>query len=163
MNDRSPRERSRKQGVRRQGAKSAMRVNNLIDSLLGIVRPRIANSGEFEEVPTEILVGEENEERALLIIKELAHDGLLPESAQRARICPHYSLADVRGVDILIPTDKGDVGIQIKSSYAYLEKFLQKHPDIPSVVVNPHKTTERLKIELNSAFWHGYHKLLSAS
>lgn len=104
--------------------------------------------------------GDGNEDRALHITKSFLEKDEIPLNPKReVQITTPFSLSDKRGYDLIVPTDRGDVGIQIKSSRKYQDEFFKKHPDIPCVVVNEYVSDERIYIEIGAAIHYLYSKL----
>ena len=104
--------------------------------------------------------GAENEVRAFRLIDEVLREEAVFALASRPYISPTYSTEDLDGYDIVIPTDRGITGIQIKSSEGFAIPFQASRPHIPVVVVNDSKPDARLKIELASALRYAYKQLL---
>lgn len=104
--------------------------------------------------------GDTNEFRALEITKKFLVVGEIPlHPIREAHITRHFSFKDTTGQDIVVPTDRGDVGFQVKSSRKFQEKFSVKYPSIPCIVVNEYISDERIYIEISSAIRHLYNQL----
>lgn len=104
--------------------------------------------------------GARNENRAFRLIDQVLKEEEVFALTSRPYISPTYSTEDLDGYDIVIPTDRGKTGIQIKSSEGFAIPFQASWPHIPVVVVNDNKPDARLKIELASALRYAYEQLL---
>lgn len=128
---------------------------------------RLDNVLEFDELrrnPREGSAGEKgikNEERALMLINTLLDTELsgIKHRCWETHLANPFSIQDNKGYDVIIPTNKGEIGIQIKSSLKSLENFYRKHPSIPCIVVNEYRSDERILIELRAAILHKYRNL----
>jgi hypothetical protein len=101
-------------------------------------------------------VGRKNEQRALAAARSLHEEGIFPFDGESTP--PELTIAnsadDAEGIDLWVHTQKGLVGIQIKSSSTVADKFIAKHRNgtvIPAVIVNDFVNEEALKAELVSA------------
>lgn len=104
------------------------------------------------------LKGEESEERVfkevwdMLVWNELPplHPGLYPRRSFR------WSNYDMNGVDIIIPTDCGDIFIQVKSSCISVSKFFEDERNKEIIGINgqllPIQIIRRLRRDLESAY-----------
>lgn len=95
--------------------------------------------------------GEKNENRAFDSVgvyvseaRKRKHDSL-PWLLKIRRALPEENNA---GVDLVLVTSKGPIGIQVKSSSRYIEKHRQSYPNIPAVVVEEGKTDEEIAEEI---------------
>jgi len=104
--------------------------------------------------------GAQSEDRAFRLIDEVLREKEMFGLTSRPYISPTYSTEDLDGYDIVIPTEKGKTGIQIKSHEYHGTLFQAAKPHIPVVVVNWDKPDARLKIELASALRYAYDQLL---
>lgn len=104
--------------------------------------------------------GAQNEGRAFRLIDEVLREKEMFALISRPYISSTYSTKDLDGYDIVIPTEKGETGIQIKSHEYHAALFRAAKPHIPVVVVNNDKPDARLKIELASALHYAYEQLL---
>jgi hypothetical protein len=145
---------------------STIAFKNRFRSLLnffGISENEEGSPVETTAVCPKVIRGEKNEERALRLTEELFLENILPPPKKRSRKpyrTEQLSVLDREGYDIMVPTDIGEVGIQIKSSYNDLMEFHRRGKGrIPAVVVNNHKKDEGLKIELASALHFAYQQL----
>ena len=111
-------------------------------------------------LPSKELKGIRNEQRAFELIDLIIREEGLSILTSRPYIAEKYSIEDLDGFDIIIPTEQGKIGIQIKSSYKYLMLFHEKRSNIPAVVVDEYKSDTRLKIELSSALRYAYSQLI---
>ncbi len=135
--------------------KQMFQVRDLARRLLG---GKQADPGPA--LPLEEHKGKMNEARAFSLINTIIKEENLFYLASRPYIATKYSVEDIDGFDIIIPTEDGKLGIQIKSSYEYLMEFQKKRHNIPAVVVNDHKSDVRLKIELSSALRYAHSQLI---
>jgi hypothetical protein len=106
--------------------------------------------------------GRKKELQALEITTELFQEGAFPappDPHSHPYLTIPWSRADLAGYDLFVPTDIGIVGIQIKSSYEHMEKFIKEHRNgktIPVVAMNRHKTEAWLRIDLKAAVLQAY-------
>lgn len=114
--------------------------------------------------------GRRNEQRALLIATEMHIAGLIPHTAygdpRRPYLTEPYSPLDRRGIDLVVPTNFGDIGLQIKSSKYGKRKFVQHYLDnkeriewIPCIVVNPRITDDKVREKIRRQTWRKYYEL----
>ena len=144
---------AKKSGIR--SSKDFARMQNIIDKVAAI--DALKNS---PRTSPEDIRGDGNEQRAFRIIEDFVERERFPLNPDRiTHISKHFSSQDMKGYDIIVPTDRGDVGVQIKSSMQEMLKFMKKKPHVPCVVVNDHKPDERLYIELSAAILHEYSRL----
>jgi hypothetical protein len=104
----------------------------------------------------EELKGARNEARAFKLIDEILKETGLFALVSRPYISSTYSTEDLDGYDIVIPTERGKIGIQIKSSPKAARVFQRAKPHIPVVVVNWYKSDFQLKTELTIALHSAY-------
>jgi hypothetical protein len=139
--------------------------NNRMEQMfkVGDLAKRLIRRGQDLVQPTltpEERKGIDNEKRAFCLIDAILGEQELFALSSRPYISSTYSTEDLDGFDIVIPTDKGKTGIQIKSSGEEAGLFTVAKPHIPVVVVNCYKSDTRLKIELASALRYAYEQLL---
>lgn len=70
-----------------------------------------------------------------------------------------YSTLDLDGVDIVVPTDLGDIHIQVKSSKRYFLKFVQKPGTEDIICVNGTWDEAYLHKRLLDNIWGKYRRL----
>ena len=119
-----------------------------------------AESSQTETEPQRMeRIGRQNEARALRLSRKLFKSDQLPMATGLPFRSEPGSNADLEALDILIPTNIGLVGIQIKSSNMRHDEFVRTHKMgkiIPAIVVNPMKTDDRVLLDLESAFAAAY-------
>jgi hypothetical protein len=108
------------------------------------------------EFTREELKGAQNETRAFKLIDDILKETGLFALVSRPYISAAYSTEDLDGYDIVIPTERGKIGIQIKSSPKAARAFKTTKPHIPVVVVNWYKSDFQLKTELKIALHSAY-------
>lgn len=74
------------------------------------------------------------EQRVYALATKLACTKQLPVRPEDIHLTEPRSKEDLQGWDLIINTDKGDIPIQIKSSYYGRRRFLEKYPNIPCIV-----------------------------
>jgi hypothetical protein len=55
---------------------------------------------------------------------------------------------DAKGIDLVVEIDLGQVLIQVKSSWSRAKEFVEKHPEIPVLVVHPEDSEDRVRRNL---------------
>jgi len=99
-------------------------------------------------------IGRNNEALVLDLALKLRSEGVYPfdPDLPPPYLTTPYSAEDGAGIDLWVPTEKGYVGIQVKSSEQYAEEFRVKHRNgrvIPIILTN--RPEDILRIDLVSA------------
>lgn len=112
------------------------------------------------------LRGRENEQYAHEIASELSQKGLIPHiRGALPYLTTPKSDEDYAGYDLMIPTDLGEIGLQIKSSEygkkVFIEKFLTRDylPYIACIVVNRHRSRAKITEQIRRTCWREYYVL----
>ncbi len=112
------------------------------------------------------LIGRENELYAEEIASELSKKGLIPHiKGQLPYLTIPRSEEDYAGYDLMVPTDLGEIGLQIKSSEygkkLFIERFLTRDylPYIACVVVNRHRSRAKVTEAIRRTCWREYYSL----
>ncbi len=109
--------------------------------------------------------GQAHEERAWHFTFQLSCCGLIPHLESEAPyITRNYGALDRAGVDLVVPTDVGDLYIQVKSSFGGKEDFYSKERSvgdilIPCIVVNEKTSDRRVLRQIARACWRQYYRL----
>jgi len=144
--------------IRRENPGSGQRsfVSRILKSVLRHLTPK----------PPSVKKGRENEKLALMHAKILYKTGRIPHLQwQQPYLTRPYSKLDRRGIDLVVPTDYGDIGIQIKSSWRGKQAFIEygvKYPNLPTipcVVVNDGMREVDIREDLRRACWSEYYAL----
>ncbi len=111
-------------------------------------------------------LGRDNERRALSIASELSQKGLIPHVKGRLPyLTVPKSPEDYAGYDLMIPTDLGEIGLQVKSSEygkkLFVERFLARDdfPFIACIVVNRHRSNTKITKQISRTCWREYYIL----
>lgn len=86
--------------------------------------------------------GENSERTVARILREKLEAGELPEWMLGCKRASRNGEKNRRGIDFEIMTDVGKVPLQVKSSVTGAQEFLEKHPEIPVVVIRSYDTDE---------------------
>lgn len=118
------------------------------------------------------LKGERNERRALKLTRRLYQKGLIPHATEiMPRLTAKWSEQDMRGIDLIVPTDYGDIYLQVKSSRfgmksseeRFYKKFLSDQDRlknwIPHIVVNNKLTDAQITERIRRACWSRFYDL----
>jgi hypothetical protein len=111
-------------------------------------------------------IGRKNEQYALAIATELSQKGLIPHVRnQLPWLTKPFSDADRDGYDLIIPTDLGAIGLQIKSSSygkkVFTDRFLARDdlPYIACIVVNRQLSSAKVAERIRRVCWSEYYVL----
>lgn len=93
------------------------------------------------------------------VVLELAYKGKIPTTTAGIRLTRPFSSEDKDGNDLLIETDQGRIGIQVKSSWkAYLD-FRKIRPNLICVRVNKDTKRKTLAWLLQRLIWGKYKQM----
>ncbi len=107
------------------------------------------------------LRGEESEARVFKIIQEMMVWKELPTHKRGARPyrTERWSELDRRGVDIVVPTKRGDIFVQVKSSEFGWTRFVQDQRNRTVVCVNGQQEEVHILKELRNKLRIAYERL----
>jgi|GEM_PF-2644356 len=100
-----------------------------------------------------------NEDFILQLTKEIAAANQIPVKPCAIYRTSTFSKLDIDGVDIVIPTDKGEIPLQVKSSITGARIFQKQRPDILCIAATRTKSRTNLKEELCVGILAKYNEL----
>ena len=106
--------------------------------------------------------GVKNEQRARRLASHLHTKGLIPhDTSKEVYVTRKWSEMDMSGYDLIIPTDLGDIGLQIKSSFYGKKKFEERqrkksYVRIRCIVVNDKLTDAEIVEKIRRNCWREY-------
>jgi hypothetical protein len=75
---------------------------------------------------------------------------------------PKWSPEDRKGIDIIFPSDKGNIHIQVKSSSRRWQEFVNDVRNKETICVNGQNDEQKIMTELKKKLWIQYNRLTAA-
>lgn len=130
---------------------------------IGATASRILQTIRGKKYATALLKGDKNEQRAQRIATRLYRKGLIPHDvSKKVYVTKKWSDLDMAGYDLIIPTDLGNIGLQIKSSAYGKKKFEERQwkygaVRIRCIVVNDKLTDAEIAEKIRRNCWRQYY------